>query len=83
LLLPALPFKLALSKVRAATSNANAEPPQLPSMPPFVETAEDRKKEDRRVAKWGRMLVPAVRDSGANIARWKFENRKERKLEVS
>jgi hypothetical protein len=41
----------------------------------------ERKREDKRIAKWGRMLVPAIRDSGANITKWKIDERKGRKLE--
>jgi hypothetical protein len=68
---------------KSTTSTALENPPQLTSLSTAVEGAEDRKREDRRIAKWGRMLVPAVRDSGANIAKWRIEERKERKLQVS
>jgi hypothetical protein len=68
---------------KTTTSTAAENPPQLTSLPAVVENADDRKREDRRIAKWGRMLVPAARDSGANIAKWRIEERKERKLQVS
>ena len=80
-MLRAQPLRTALSNIKAITSNSSADPPQLPSLPTVTETADDRKREDRRIAKWGRMLVPAVRDSGANISKWKIEERKMRKLE--
>jgi USP6 N-terminal-like protein len=68
---------------KSTTATAPENPPQLTSLPATVESAENREREERRIAKWGRMLVPAVRDSGANIAKWRIEERKERKLQVS
>lgn len=81
-MLRAQPLRTALSTLKYTTSSGPENPTQLSSLPPVTENAEDRKREDRRIAKWGRMLVPAVRDSGANISRWKVEDRKARKLEV-
>ncbi|KAG9049698.1 hypothetical protein FS842_011489 [Serendipita sp. 407] len=81
LLFPSQPLKVALSPYRATSSSVTATPPLLPSQPPLQESAVERKTENRRIAKWSRMLVPASRDSGANIAKWKFEERKRHKLE--
>lgn len=80
-LLATQPLRTALSSYKTASTSATPTPPVLPAQPPLHETREGRKTEDRRIAKWGRMLVPASRDSGTNIARWKIEERKERKLE--
>ncbi len=81
-LLPAQPLRTALTSYKTVSTPATPTLPLLPAQPPLPEVRDGRKIEDRRIAKWGRMLVPAARDSGINIAKWKIEARKERKLEV-
>lgn len=78
--MPAAAFTRTLSPARQSVSALAPSPPQLPSIPSKPVTQEDRKKEAERIAKWGRMLVPAARDSGANVAKWTIDRRKERKL---
>lgn len=80
-MLRAQPLRTALSIFKSTTSTGPENPTQLSSLPTVTESADDRKREDRRIAKWGRMLVPGVRDSGGNISKWKIEERKAHKLE--
>jgi hypothetical protein len=59
-------------------SGAPPSPPSVTALPPQDPTLEERKREDRRVKKWGRMLVS--RQPGGDVSNWVVNSRKERKF---
>ena len=78
-LLPSISLTRALSYVPASSlMGAPPAPPSVSTLPPRDPTLEERKREDRRVQKWGRMLVQ--RHSGGDISNWTVNPRKEGKL---
>ena len=77
-LLPSAPLARALSYVAAsAPSSGPPTPPSVTSLP-SRDLPEERRREDRRVQKWRRMLVP--RQPGGDLGNWAVNPRKERKL---
>ncbi|KAL1951377.1 hypothetical protein VTO73DRAFT_526 [Trametes versicolor] len=76
ILLNAEPLRRPLSRIPTATTTGPASPPPLPKQP----GSSLSPKETERMAKWGRMLVPASRDPGRNIDMWAVKPTKERKL---
>jgi hypothetical protein len=80
-LLPSAPFTRALSYARTSPpSGALPTAPSIASLPSRNPTPEDRKREDRRVQKWGRMLVPRQPGPGGDISNWTVNSRKEGKF---
>jgi hypothetical protein len=79
-LLPSAPLARALAYVAPSPAPASAPPapPSIASLPARDPTLEERKREDRRVRKWGRMLVP--RQPGGDISNWTVHPRKESKV---
>ena len=79
-LLPSAPLTRALSYVPVSQSPSGAPPapPSITTLPSRDLTPEERKREDRRVRKWGRMLVQ--RQPGGDISDWTVNSRKESKF---
>lgn len=79
-LLPATPLTRALSYVPVSPPSGGAPPapPSITALPSRDPTLEQRKQEDRRVRKWGRMLVQ--RQPGGDIGNWTVNSRKEGKF---
>jgi len=78
-LLPSALLTRALSYTPASPPlSAPAAPPSVTTLPSRDLTLEERKREDRRVRKWGRMLVP--RQPGGDISNWTVKPRKEGKI---
>jgi hypothetical protein len=78
-LLPSAPLTRALSYVPPLRPRERPPaPPSVTTLPSRDPTLEERKREDRRVRKWGRMLVP--RQPGGDISNWTVNSRKEGKF---
>ena len=78
-LFPSAPLTRALSYTPASPpSGAPPSPTSVPTLPSHDPTPQERKIEDRRVYKWGRMLVP--RQPGGDISNWIVTSRKESKF---
>ncbi len=78
-LFPSAPLTRALSYTPASPlSSAPASPTSVATLPSHDPTLEERRIEDRRVHKWGRMLVP--RQPGGDISNWIVTSRKESKF---
>jgi len=79
-LLPSAPLTRALSYVPVSPPSGRPPPapPSISTLPSRDPTLEDRKREDRRVHKWGRMLVQ--RQPGGDIGNWTVNSRKEGKF---
>ena len=76
---PSAPLTRALSYTPASPpSGAPPSPTSVTALPLHDPTLEERKIEDRRVYKWGRMLVP--RQPGGDISNWIVTSRKESKF---
>ena len=77
--MPSTPLTRALSYTPASPpSGAPPSPTSVTTLPSQDLTLEERKREDRRVHKWGRMLVP--RQPGGDISNWIVTSRKESKF---
>ncbi|CAK5280676.1 unnamed protein product [Mycena citricolor] len=77
-LLPSAPFLVRLSVVQAGPPAAGPSAKSLESSPP----ARKPPKELSRIEKWTRMMLPQLRDQGANALSWHVKPSKEAKLRV-
>jgi len=79
-LLPSAPLTLALSYVPASSSQGGGPPApcSVTTLPLQDLTPEERKRKDRRVHKWWRMLVP--QQPGGDVSNWVVHSRKEHKF---
>ncbi|KAG6896767.1 hypothetical protein C0992_006281 [Termitomyces sp. T32_za158] len=75
-LLTAAPLLKRLAPVRGGPASAPASSMALRELPRVLTPP----KEMDRIAKWTRMMVPLVRDSGANVVTWGVRPGKEAKL---
>lgn len=64
------------SPTPSASGNVSASPRTLSALPPVVTPG----KENARIAKWGRMLIPHERDEGGNVQAWRIRPSKVNKL---
>lgn len=76
ILLAAAPLSKRLAPVRGGPSSAPASSTALRELPRLMTPP----KEMDRITKWTRMMVPLVRDSGANVLTWDVRPGKEAKL---
>ncbi|KAH9932055.1 RabGAP/TBC [Epithele typhae] len=76
LLLAAPPLQRPLAIANTTVTSGTSSPPLLQRQPNSPTPA----KETSRTGKWGRMLVPASRDTGGNIDFWGIKPSKERKI---
>ncbi|KAJ7665421.1 rab-GTPase-TBC domain-containing protein [Mycena polygramma] len=77
-LLPSAPFVKRLAVTRAGPSSHKPSAQSLDSVPP----APLPTKEASRIEKWTRMMVPLVRDQGANTQTWGVKPSKQGKLRL-
>ncbi|KAF6754202.1 rab-GTPase-TBC domain-containing protein, partial [Ephemerocybe angulata] len=64
------------SPTPSASGNVSASPRTLSALPPVITPG----KENARIAKWGRMLIPHERDEGGNVQAWRIRPSKVNKL---
>ncbi|EIN14375.1 RabGAP/TBC [Punctularia strigosozonata HHB-11173 SS5] len=74
--LPTAPLLKSLSKIGVPVTTAPASATSLSAVPP----ARPPVKEQPRIEKWHRMMVPVLRDQGGNVEYWSVKSSKESKL---
>ncbi|KZV94848.1 RabGAP/TBC [Exidia glandulosa HHB12029] len=77
---PAAALAKQLSASASTPASSSSPTPAQLALSALPTEASNPETEVRRIAKWGRMLVPKARDQGSNVQMWSVAQRKEPKL---